>query len=155
VINDADCYRYLRTSAGDMARGLDSFAAARLPLQAWTSQSTWIPVFDRADGYECTVYEEYSLLNWFRGIFTHGYALNPGKMSVQWCSNVLRMLAPNMWLCRNLIDQVDRTALEAVAQVSETNGVCKVGLRPGCSLEELELALLPILPVESARISVV
>ena len=60
-----------------------------------------------------------------------------------------------MWLCRNLIDQVDRTALERVAQVSETNGVFKVALRPGCSLEELELALLPILPVESARISVV
>jgi hypothetical protein len=42
-----------------------------------------------------------------------------------------------------------------VAQVSETNGVHRIALRPGCALDELELALLPILPVESARISVV
>ena len=50
-------------------------------------------------------------------------------------------------------DQVNRTALERVALVSETNGVYKIVLRPGCALDELELALLPILPVESARIS--
>jgi hypothetical protein len=30
-----------------------------------------------------------------------------------------------------------------------------VALRPDCALDELELALLPILPVESARIRVV
>jgi hypothetical protein len=41
-----------------------------------------------------------------------------------------------------------------VAHFSKANGVFKVAL-PGCSLEELELALLPILPVESARITVV
>jgi hypothetical protein len=58
-------------------------------------------------------------------------------MSVQWCSNVLRRLAPHMWICRNLIDQVDRPALERVAHVSETNGVFKVVPRSGCSLEEL------------------
>ncbi|HUE05401.1 MAG TPA: hypothetical protein VMR62_37995 [Bryobacteraceae bacterium] len=49
----------------------------------------------------------------------------------------------------------DAAALKRVAQVSEKNGVFKVALRPGCSLEELELGLLPILPVESARIWVV
>lgn len=154
VINHADCYRYLGTSARGMESELDSFAAAHLPLQGWTSQSTWIPVFDRADDYERTVYEEYSILNWFRGIFSHGYALNPGKMTSQWCGNVLRMVAPQLWLCRNLFDQVNRGALERVAQVSETNGVYKIALRTGCSLDELELALLPVLPVESARTSV-
>jgi hypothetical protein len=77
------------------------------------------------------------------------------KMSAQWCGNVLRMVTPHLWLCRNLIDQVNRAALERVAQVSETNGVHRIALRPGCALDELELALLPILPVESARISVV
>jgi hypothetical protein len=154
VINHADCYRYLRTSARDMESELDSFAAASLPLQGWTSQSTWIPAFDRADDYERTVYEEYSILNWFRGIFSNGYALNPGKMTAQWCGNVLRMVAPQLWLCRSLFDQVDRAALERVAQVSEANGVYKIALRPGCSLEELELTLLPVLPVESTRTSV-
>ncbi len=59
-----------------------------------------------------------------------------------------------MWLCRDLIDQVDRPPRERVAHFSKANGVFKVAL-PGCSLEELELALLPILPVESARITVV
>jgi hypothetical protein len=154
VTNHKGCYPYLRTSAVDMQQQLDRFAAESLPLQAWSSQCTWIPVFDRADSFERTVYEDGSLLNWFRGIFSNGNGLNSEKMTAQWCRNVLRMVAPHMWLCRNLIDQVDRAALERVAQVSETNGVYKIALRPGCALDELELALLPILPVESARISV-
>ena len=155
VINHEDCYKYLGTSPGDMEQQLDSFAAERLPLQAWSSQCTWIPVFDSAGSYDRTVYEDASLLNWFRGILSDGGGLNPEKMTAQWCGNVLRMVTPRLWLCRNLMDQVNRAALERVAQVSETNGVYKIALRPGCTLDELELALLPILPVESARISVV
>ncbi len=154
VINQADCFKCLQTSPGEMERELDSFAAQWPPLQGWSNQCTWIPLFDRADSYERTVYEDSSVLNWFRGILPNGYALNPGKMTAQWCGNVLRMVAPRLWICRNLIDQVDRTALERVAQVNELNGVYKIELRPGCALDELELALLPILPVESARISI-
>ena len=154
VTNDAECYEFLKTSASDMAQQLDWFAARNPPLQAWNNQCTWVPMFDQAAHIKPTLYEDFSAFNWFRGVEGAG-GLYRRRMSVQWCSNVLRMLAPHMWLCRNLIDQVDRTALERVAQVSETNGVFKVALRPGCSLEELELALLPILPVESARISVV
>jgi hypothetical protein len=75
-------------------------------------------------------------------------------MTAQWCANVLRMVTPWLWLCGNLIDQVDRAALERVAEVTESNGLYKITLRPGCALDDLELALLPILPVESARISV-
>jgi hypothetical protein len=112
-------------------------------------------VFDQADSHERTVYEDASLLNWFRGIFSNGAGLNPAKMTAQWCGNVLRMVTPKIWLCRNLIDQVDRAALDRVAEVAETNGVYKIALRPGYALDELELALLPILPVESARISMV
>ena len=155
VINHEHCYKYLGTSAGDMEQQLDSFATERRPLQAWNSQCTWIPAFDRADSYECTVYEDASVLNWFRGILPSGYGLNGPKMTAQWCANVLRMVTPRLWLCGNLIDQVDRAALERVAEVSESNGVYKIALRPGCALDELELALMPILPVESARISVV
>ena len=155
VINHADCYQYLRTSAALMEQQLDGFAALHLPLQAWNSQCTWIPLFDDAGSYERTAYEDASLLNWFRGISGDGGGLDGKKMTAPWCGNVLRMVAPQMWLCRNLIDQVNRAALERVAQVSETNGVHRIVLRPGCALDELELALLPILPVESARISVV
>jgi hypothetical protein len=57
-----------------------------------------------------------------------------------------------MWACRTLIEQVDRAALERVAEVTETNEAFKVALREGQGLDDLELALLPILPVESARI---
>ena len=92
------------------------------------------------------------MLNWFRGVVC-GAGLHRRIMSAQWCGNVLRMVTPHMWLCRNLIDQVDRAALGQVAQVSETNGVYRIALRPGCALDELELALLPILPIESARMS--
>jgi hypothetical protein len=57
-----------------------------------------------------------------------------------------------MWICRALLEQVDRTALEAVAQVTERNDVFKVALRDGLELDDLELALLPVLPVESVRV---
>jgi hypothetical protein len=57
----------------------------------------------------------------FRGILQTDSGLNASKMSLQWCSNVLRMVTPHMWVCRPLLQQVDRAALEAVAQVTETN----------------------------------
>jgi len=39
-----------------------------------------------------------------------------------------------------------------VAQVTEKNDAFKVPLREGQRLDDLELALLPVLPVESARV---
>ena len=74
-------------------------------------------------------------------------------MTDVWCRNVLRMVTPRLWLCRVLFEQVSKVELDRVALVSEINGRFKVALRPGFALDELELALLPILPVESARIS--
>jgi len=136
-----------------MERQLDSFAAACASLQAWSSQCTWIPQFDSAGSYMCTPYEEAGLLNWFRGILSDGGGLNNVKMTAQWCSNVLRMVTPHMWLCRDLLDQVDRSALERAALVSEANGTFKIVLRAGVGIDELEMALLPILPVESVRIT--
>jgi hypothetical protein len=73
-------------------------------------------------------------------------------MSLQWCQNVVRMVTPHMWLCRALLEQVDRAALDAVAQVSEINDTFKIALREGQALDDLELALLPVLPVESVRV---
>ena len=152
VLNHVDCYGYLGTSIGDMNDRIDDFAAQYPVLQAWHSQYTWRPLFDHGDDYHRTVYEEHSVLNWFRGILQNDSGLNASKMSLQWCRNVLRMVTPHMWMCRTLIDQVDRTALDAVAQVSETNDAFKITLREGQRLDDLELALLPILPVESARV---
>jgi len=153
VLNHADCYQYLGTSMDDMKKRLDDFASRHRVLQAWTSQSTWRPLFDRADGYNRTVYEDHSVLNWFRGILQTDGGLEASKMSLQWCSNVLRMVTPHMWIGRSLMQQVDRAALDAVAQVSEANDAFQIELREGRSLDELELALLPILPVESARVT--
>jgi hypothetical protein len=153
ITNHANCYEYLKTSAGDMVQQIDRFAAENAPLQAWHGQCTWVPLFDQAARGQFTPYENVSVLNWFRGVVGGG-GLHRKLMCAQWCSNVLRMLTPQMWLCRNLMDQVNRTALEQVAQVTETNGTYRIALRPGRGLDELELALLPILPIESARISV-
>lgn len=153
VTNHGDCYEYLNTSVSDMVQRLDRFAAEHAPLQAWISQCTWVPLFDQAAHGTFTVYENASALNWFMGV-VEGGGLHRRIMSAQWCSNVLRMVTPHMWLCRNLIDQVARGALEKVAQVTETNGAYRIALHSGCALDELELALLPILPIESARISV-
>jgi hypothetical protein len=152
VLNHADCYGYLGTSIGDMKNRIDDFVARHPVLQAWHSQYTWQPLFDHADDYHRTVYEESSVLNWFRGILQTDGGLNMQKMSVEWCRNVLRMVTPHMWICRALIDQVDRPAVERVAQVTETNGAFKLALRDGQMLDDLELALLPILPVESVRL---
>ena len=155
VLNHADGYGYLGTSIGDMKDRIDDFVAQHPVidvLQAWHGQCTWHPLFDHADDYQRTVYEESSVLNWFRGILQNDSGLNASKMSLQWCRNVLRMVTPHMWICRALLEQVDRAALEAVAQVTETNDAFKIALREGQGLDDLELALLPVLPVESVRV---
>jgi hypothetical protein len=152
VLNHADCYEYMGTSIDDMKDRLDDFAVKHSVLQAWHSQYTWHPLFDHADDYHRTVYEESSVLNWFRGILQTDSGLNMQKMSVEWCRNVLRMVTPHMWIGRALIDQVDRAALERVARVTEANEAFKIELRDGHGLDDLELALLPVLPVESVRL---
>jgi hypothetical protein len=152
TLNHDDCYRYVGTSIDDMKNRLDDFAARSPVLQAWHSQYTWQPLFDHADDYHRTVYEESSVLNWFRGILQNDSGLNASKMSVEWCRNVLRMVAPHMWICRALLEQVDRAALDAVAQVTETNDAFRITLGDGQRLDDLELALLPVLPLESARV---
>jgi hypothetical protein len=152
IAHDA-CYRALDTSADAMQAKLDAFAAGRPPLQAWHGQATWIPKFDLAGGYESTIYEDVSVLNFFRGVLVEqAFGLKEWRMSAQWCGNVLRMVTPHIWLCRDLIDQVDKAALERVADVSEINGSYRIAKRLGCTLDDLELALLEILPIESVRI---
>src|SRR5271166_6571438 len=64
VINHADCYQYLESSASDMEKQLDGFATEQLPLQAWSSQCTWIPIFDHAGSYERTAYEDASVVKY-------------------------------------------------------------------------------------------
>lgn len=115
VINHDQCFQYLETSVDDMKEKIDAFAAECSPLQAWHGQSTWIPVFDHADGYESTIYEDMSVLNFFRGILLEPpYGLQDRRMTAQWCENVLRMVTPHMWLCGNLVEQLDKTALSAL-----------------------------------------
>jgi hypothetical protein len=140
------------SSVGDLKDRIDAFAAHSAVLQAWHGQSTWQPLFDHADDYHRSVYEESSVLNWFRGIVQTDGGLNASKMSLQWCRNVLRMVTPHMWICRGLLEQVDRAALEAVAEVTETTDAFRMTLKDGQGLDDLELALLTILPVESARV---
>ena len=152
ILNHPDCYSRLNTSIDEMKNRLDDFASRHSPLQAWHGQHAWQPLFDHADEYRRTVYEDNSVLNWFRGILQTDGGLDASKMSLQWCTNVLRMVTPHMWMCRALMDQVDRTVLDRVAQVTETRDLFKIALRKGQALDELELALLPILPVESVRV---
>ncbi|HEX3521540.1 MAG TPA: hypothetical protein VHT52_05575 [Stellaceae bacterium] len=155
VINHPGCLARLGTSIGEMTARLDALAAAAAPLQAWHGQAAWIPVFDRAESYESTVYEEMSALNVFRGIH-HGlsFGLKDRRLTAQWCRNILRMVAPHLWLCPDLMAPLDRTALERVAMVSETGGSTKLEKRPDCAMDDFETALLPILPIESTRLTI-
>ena len=154
VLNHPECYTYLGTSTGDMKDRLDGFAGRHPVLQAWHGQDSWHPLFDHADDYHRTVYEEHSVLNWFRGILQTDSGLNASKMSLEWCRNVVRMVTPHMWICRALMQQVDKATLEVVAEVTETNDAFKIALREGQGLDDLELVLLPVLPIESARLQV-
>jgi hypothetical protein len=155
IINHDDCHRYLGTSIDDMKTALDVFATDYSPLQAWHGQSTWIPRFDRADSYEGTIYEEMSVLNFFPGILLEQqFGLKDQRMTAQWCSNVLRMVTPHMWLCGDLMAQLDPITLDRVAIVSAQGGCSKIEKRPDCAIDDFELALMPILPIESARITV-
>jgi hypothetical protein len=133
VINHADCLRRLDITLDGLKARLDALAGAHAPLQPWHAQATWIPVFDRAASYEGTVYEEMSVLNFFRGILhEHQHGLKDWRMSAAWCGNVLRMVTPHLWLCRGLVEQLDKAALERVAAVTEQNGSTKVAKRPDC-----------------------
>lgn len=155
AVNHPDCLARLGTSIDGMTARLDALAAAAAPLQAWHSQAAWIPVFDRAEDYESTVYEEMSALNVFRGIH-HGlsFGLQDRRLTAQWCRNILRMVAPHLWLCPELMALLDRTAVERVAVVSEAGGGTKLEKRPDCAMDDFELALLPILPIESTRLTI-
>jgi len=94
------------------------------------------------------------VLNFFRGILhEHQHGLKDLRMSAPWCGNALRMVTPHLWLCRGLVKQLDKVALERVAAVTEQNGSIKVVKRPDCAMEDFELALLPILPIESVRLT--
>jgi hypothetical protein len=155
IINRDECYRRFETSIDGMKEALDTFATELCPLQAWHGQYTWIPIFDRADRYEATIYEDMSVFNFFRGILhEHQCGLTALRMTEQWCGNVLRMVTPHMWLCGDLVKELDRAALERVAVISEINGCCKIEKHRDCAMDDFELALLPILPIENSRITV-
>jgi hypothetical protein len=53
-----------------------------------------------------------------------------------------------------LIAPLHRADLERIAVVSEIRGSTKLEKRPDCAMDDFELALLPILPIESTRLTV-
>jgi hypothetical protein len=62
-----------------------------------------------------------------------------------------------MWLCDTLVRQLDLALPRIVAAVADMSGSWKIEKLAGCTMEDFELALLPILPIlpiESARITV-
>ena len=109
-------------------------------------------MFDPAQSYESTLYEEMSALNFFRGIHRGlAFGLKNRRLTTQWCRNVLCMVAPHLWLCPDLIAPLHRADLERVAVVSKIRGSTKLEKRPDCAMDDFELALLPMLPIESTR----
>jgi hypothetical protein len=154
VTNHPTSLAFAGTSLAEMKQDLDTLAATRTPLQAWHGDAAWIPVFDRASDYEDTIYEEYSVLNFFRGILhAEPLGLKAQRLSAGWCANVLRMVTSHLWLGPTLTAQIDRASLSHVAAITDINGAAKIEKNPESSMEDFELALLPILPIESARVA--
>ncbi|MFL5267834.1 MAG: hypothetical protein ACJ8AH_14760 [Stellaceae bacterium] len=169
VINRAECLRHLNTTLDDLKARLDALAFEHAPLQAWHAQATWIPVFDRAESYEGTVYEEMSVLNFFRGILhEHQHGLKDWRMSAAWCSNVLRMVTPHLWLCRGLVEQLEggprtrchRHRAERQHQSREETGLRNGGPRAGVVADTADRkratdAAMPALPIGPERHEVI
>jgi hypothetical protein len=156
VTNHPACLAFAGVTADSMKQDLHALAAAHRPLQAWHGEAAWLPVFDTAGDYEDTVYEDYSVLNFFRGILhNEQLSLKALRLSAGWCGNVLRMVTPHLWLGPDLAAQIDCDTLSRVAHVSEVNGCLNILKRAEARMEDLEIALLPILPIESARIRVI
>ena len=59
-----------------------------------------------------------------------------------------------MWLGSGLFGQLDRAAVECVARVFSLGETFRLEKRSECSMDDFELALLPILPIESQRVSI-
>jgi hypothetical protein len=153
VVNHPAGHAFAHTSPQAMKQQLNAFAETAAPLQAWHGAATWIPVFDTAGDYENTVYEDQSVLNFFRGILHgSGFGLHDHRLAAAWCANVLRMVTPDLWLGPSLSGQLDLAALAKAATVTQVGEVLHVEKRNDCALEDFELALLPVLPVETARI---
>jgi hypothetical protein len=152
VVNHPTCHTLLQTTSEQMAQRLAAFSSARSPLQGWHGAMTWIPRFDMATDYEDTLYEDYSVLNSFRGILLgQSLSLKAQRLTAAWCANVLRMITPWMWLGASLADQVDPAALRAVATVTQAEGGVWIEKLSSISMDDFEIALLPILPVETTR----
>jgi hypothetical protein len=93
-------------------------------------------------------------LNFFRGILlTQQHGLKDWRMTAQWCGNVLRTVAPEMYLCRSLAEQLNPATPAQVATVSQVGDSTRIEKRPDCLMDAFELALLPILPIETARLT--
>jgi hypothetical protein len=155
AINRPETFAMLDGSVEDMTARLDSFAVGNHALQAWHCATAWIPRFDLASDYEATDYEDMSALSFFRGVLIdESFGLTDQRMTEAWCANVLRFVAPRMWLGSGLFGQLDRAAVECVARVFSLGETFRLEKRSDCSMEEFELALLPILPLESRRVTV-
>jgi hypothetical protein len=155
AINRPEISTLLADSTGDMVARLDAFACENEALQAWHGATAWIPRFDRSSDYEGTVYEDISALNFFRGVvLEQGYGLKDRRMTRVWCANVLRMVAPRLWLCAALFDQLDAAALDRVANVGRVHDTVRIQKREVSAMDDFELSLLPILPIETRRMTV-
>jgi hypothetical protein len=155
VVNHPGPLAALGTSADDMRAQLDRLAATQMPLQAWHAAATWIPRFDTAENYENTIYEEFSILNFFRGIrYNQHFGLHDQRLSAFWGANILRMVSPLLWLGPSLAAQLDHAALGRVATLTPLEGGLRVEKRASAGMEDLELALLPVLPIETPRVAV-
>jgi hypothetical protein len=154
VVNHPTPLALLGASPDHMRAQLDRLATAQMPLQAWHVAATWIPRFDSAQNYEATIYEQYSILNVFRGILYNKHlTLYSERLSAFWAANILRMVAPLMWLGPILAAQLDHATLAQVATLTPHAGGLRVEKRPATSMEDFELALLPVLPIETTRLS--
>jgi hypothetical protein len=110
-------------------------------LQAWLADGAWIPEFDTYEDFHQTLYENISLVDWFR-------SGRQGSCAGQlWSRRRLRFVSHRLWLGVDLAAAVDRTALAEVADVVPVREGFEVALKPGVELRALEQALWPILPL--------
>ena len=141
TLNDEAVSDQLQHAPTDMLHDFEPWIGTACAVQAWAARAAWIPEFDLYEDYNQTLYERASDLDWFRS------GLNGVLASNAWTQRRLRYVAPLLWLGPDLAAAVDQAALARVADITRTGPLTRIALRSDASLNDLEAALEPILPM--------
>ena len=114
--------------------------------QAWSTTVSEVEPFDLYEEYHESLYEQCCLRSFF-------YEMKNGTLMYKdWLRHHIRFVAPLMWLPEALLSTCRDEYIEDCTIVNDCGSLKMLTLKEGRSLNDLERALLPLLPLEMKRI---